>query len=193
MMTPMYDDSDMKVVGDSLDHLQEPSEETADAAAQLWAREKANGNVAKARRAGAILAGIVLSDEGFASIDGIADDDLRTQRFVLATFAVEVGFDAFLPNGILSETAQDMFDHTLKITAPEWYDLLTQTGAFSFYYLSIRSARGQSGAGIGDTFATMCGLAGNKACIKMGNALYLSVLARIKALADSLQFAGNEI
>ena len=49
------------------------------------------------------------------------------------------------------------------------------------------------GAGIGDTFATLCGLPENKACIKKGNALYLSVLARIKSLADSLNFAGNEI
>ena len=193
MKTPMYDDSDMKVVGETLGNLTEPSEETADAAAQLWTREKANGNVAKARRAGAILAGIVLSDESFSSIDGISDDDLHVQRFALATFAVEVGFDAFLPNGILSETAQDMFEHTLKITAPEWYDVLSQTGAISFYYLSIRSARGQSGAGIGDTFATLCGLPGSKACIKKGNALYLSVLSRIKTLTDSLQFAGNEL
>lgn len=189
MRAPQYDDSDMKVVGETAPDAA-LSDDTADAAAQLWAREKNNGNVAKARRAGAILAGIVLSDDSFSSIDGIADEDLKTQRFVLANFAVEVGFDAFLPNGILSETAQDMFDHTLKITAPEWYDVLSQTGAISFYYLSIRSTRG---AGIGDTFATLCGLPENKACIKKGNALYLSVLARIKSLADSLNFAGNEI
>lgn len=192
MKKSLYDDSDMKVVGETAEN-GTLSDDTADAAAQLWAREKSNGNVAKARRAGAILAGIVLSDDSFSPIDGIADEDLKTQRFVLANFAVEVGFDAFLPNGILSETAQDMFDHTLKITAPEWYDVLSQTGAISFYYLSIRSARGQSGAGIGDTFATLCGLPDNKACIKKGNALYLSVLARIKALADSLEFAGNDI
>ena len=184
-MTPKYDDSDMKVVGVSVET---PAINAADEAAKLWTQDKANGNVAKARRAGAILAGSVLADDTFSSIDGIADEELRRARFILANFAVEVGFDAFLPNANLSQTAQNMFDQTLKITSPEWYDLLVQSGAFSFYYLAVRADRGQIDTAVGETFATLCGMGGNKACIKAGRKLYLSVLSQIKKLADNLQF-----
>ena len=184
-MTPKFDDSDMKVVGTTAET---PYLSAADEAAKRWTQDKANGNIAKARRAGAILAGWVLSDETFSSIDGIADEDLRRNRFFLANFAVEVAFDAFLPNTNLSQTAQTMFDQTLKITSPEWYDLLVQSGAFSFYYLAVRADRGQVDTAVGETFATLCGAAGNKACVKAGRKLYLAVLSQIKKLADTLQF-----
>ena len=180
-----FDDSDMKVVGVAAEPV---TLSAADDAARLWTQDKANGNVAKARRAGAILAGSVLADETFSSIDGIADEDLRRARFILANFAVEVGFDAFLPNANLSQTAQNMFDQTLKITSPEWYDLLVQSGAFSFYYLAVRADRGQIDTAVGETFATLCGMGGNKACVKAGRKLYLAVLSQIKKLTDTLQF-----
>lgn len=184
-MTPKYDDSDMKVVGVLSSS---PAVNAADEAAQRWSQDQKNGNVAKARRAGAILAGSVLADETFSSIDAVADEDLRRQRLFLASFAVEVGFDAFLPNANLSQTAQNMFDQTIQITSPEWYDLLVKSSAFSFYYLGVRATRGQGENAVGETFATLCGAAGNKACIKTGKKLYLSVLSQIKKLVDNLQF-----
>ena len=100
MRTPQYDDSDMKVVGETAPDAA-LSDDTADAAAQLWAREKNNGNVAKARRAGAILAGIVLYN--------LTNINIKERIREIATIKV-LGFNA-------KETAMYVFKENLSLSA----------------------------------------------------------------------------
>lgn len=66
---------------------------------------------------------------------------LLTQRRILLAFAVEVGLDAFLPNNLVAQTAQNVFYNTLHITAPAFYDDLQESGAFSFYYMYVRGGK----------------------------------------------------
>ena len=182
-----FDDSDMKVVSEDVNAQAAPRDDAAEEAAIL-AREKQNGNVAKARRLGALLAESVLADDGFSSVEGVDDAVLKTQRFALANFAVEVGLDAFLPNAILAQTAGIIFDDTLKITAPEQTDSLNENSAVSFYYLNIRAGRGKVEMAIGATFASFCGAADNAACRQAGRDLYLSTLSQVKSLVSALRF-----
>ena len=135
------DDSDMKIAGDDFDDILEPQGESAEAVARLLEQEKANGNLSRARRLGAIMADEVSAIEGGDSQPAEDIGSLLTQRRILLAFAVEVGLDAFLPNNLVAQTAQNVFYNTLHITAPAFYDDLQESGAFSFYYMYVRGGK----------------------------------------------------
>lgn len=145
------DDSDMKIAGDDFDDILEPQGESAEAVARLLEQEKANGNLSRARRLGAIMADEVSAIEGGDSQPAEDIGSLLTQRRILLAFAVEVGLDAFLPNNLVAQTAQNVFYNTLHITAPAFYDDLQESGAFSFYYMYVLyvCARRQAGGAPG--------------------------------------------
>ena len=130
------DDSDMKIAGDEFEPAAEKDD--SDATAKLLEKEKANGNLSRARRLGAIMAEEVSEIEGDHPT---SDAALLTQRRILLAFAVEVGLDAFLPNTLLSQTAQSIFYDTLRLTASAFYEDLQESGAFSFYYLFLLLGR----------------------------------------------------
>ncbi len=86
------DDKDMKIAGDDFVQAQEPDD--TEATAKLLNQEKANGNLGRARRLGAILAEDVAAVEGDRPLDATS---YMTQRRILMAFAVEVGLDTYLP------------------------------------------------------------------------------------------------
>ena len=137
------EDSDMKIVPDGAVEMPEPAEDSVEAMARLLDREKKNGNLSKARRLGARMAEEVASVEGYSTAAGgpAENPSLLPQRRILMAFAVEVGLDAFLPNNLVAQSAQNVFYDTLKILAPDFYDDLQESGAFSFYYLCVRDGR----------------------------------------------------
>lgn len=181
----LNDDSDMKIAGDEF--VQTGSPDDSEDTALLLSREKANGNLSRARRLGAIMADDVAAVEG----DRPADDAARmTQRRILMAFAVEVGLELFLPNSLLSQTAQNIFYDTLCQTAPTFYEDLRGSGAFSFYYLCVRDGRNVETC-VGETFASMCGKPGNKTLAKQGEELYIHFIEQVKTFADNMEFALN--
>ena len=178
-----YDDSDMKIVGEET-----PSGDDMDATAALLAREKANGNLSRARRLGAIMA------EEVASVEGVQPSErafIMAQRRILLAFAVEVGFDAFLPNNLLSQTAQSIFYDTLRLTAPSFYEDLQESGAFSFYYLCVREGR-EVEKRVGEIYASLCGKPGSPELAKEGADLYIYFIAQVHLIADSIDFVRTE-
>jgi hypothetical protein len=185
-----FDDSDMKIVTGDFDPAPEPAEESAEATARLLEREKKNGNLSKARRLGARMAEEVASIEGYTTAaNGAAENpSLLTQRRILLAFAVEVGLDAFLPNNLVAQTAQNVFYDTLHITAPEFYDDLQESGAFSFYYLCVRNGR-QVEKKVGETFASLCGMKGSESYARMGQELYIRFTGQVKRLTCGEQFS----
>lgn len=185
-----FDDSDMKIVTGDFDPEPEPAGESAEATARLLEREKKNGNLGKARRLGARMAEEVASIEGYTTAaNGAAENpSLLTQRRILLAFAVEVGLDAFLPNNLVAQTAQNVFYDTLHITAPEFYDDLQESGAFSFYYLCVRDGR-QVEKKVGETFASLCGMKGSESYARMGQELYIRFIGQVKRLTCGEQFA----
>ena len=181
------DDSDMKIAGDDFDDILEPQGESAEAVARLLEQEKANGNLSRARRLGAIMADEVSAIEGGDSQPAEEIGSLLTQRRILLAFAVEVALDAFLPNNLVAQTAQNVFYNTLHITAPAFYDDLQESGAFSFYYMYVRGGK-QVERRVGETFASLCGKKGDETYTRMGEELYLRFIAQVKHFTDTLEF-----
>lgn len=177
-----YDDSDMKIASDDF-----KTHETIDDTEQttmLLKREKSNGNLARARRLGALMA------EDVSSIDGenpVCDTAHMTQRRILLAFAVEIGLNTVLPNKLLSETAQSIFYDTLRTTASTFYDDLQKSGAFSFYFLCVREAEEVEKC-VGETFATLCGFAGDKKIAKMGTDLFNRFINQVSTFAQAMGF-----
>ena len=189
-----YDDSDMKIAGDDFEPVKKADEqESVEATARQLAQEKSNGNLSRARRLGAIMADEV------SAIDGKTDPARETeknhalpmQRRILLAFAVEVGLDAFLPNQLVAQTAQNIFYNTLLITAPSIYEDLQESGAFSFYYLCFRDGR-QVERRVGETFAALCGRKGDPEYEQMGREFYIRFIGQVKHFADTLEFVREE-
>lgn len=177
-----FDDSDMKIAGDAFEPAKEADD--AEATALLLAREKKNGNLSRARRLGAIMAEEVSAIEG----DSRAQDAATlTQRRILLAFAVEVGLDAFLPDTLLAQTAQSVFYETLRQTASAFYEDLQESGAFSFYYLCVREGR-QVENKVGETYASLCGRAGDPEVAAEGAWLYVHFIEQVKAFTDRMDF-----
>lgn len=184
------DDSDMKIAGEDFSEPEDNADESAEAVAALLEQEKKNGNLSRARRLGAIMADEVSAIEGgddAASRQSEEHAAMLTQRRILLAFAVEVGLDAFLPNNLVAQTAQNIFYNTLHITAPSFYDDLQESGAFSFYYLCFREGR-QVERRVGETFASLCGKKGDQAYARMGEDLYTRFIAQVKHFTDTLEF-----
>mgnify|MGYP001856247125 CR=1 FL=1 len=166
------DDSDMKIMGDDYD----PPEEKDDAGetAQQLEKQKANGNLGRARQLGAMMAEEVSAVEGDAPAAGAA---LLTQRRILLAFAVEVGFEAFLPDNLLAETAQSVFYETLRKDAPD----------FSCYFLCVREGR-QVEQKVGETYASLCGRPKDEALAQEGEALYRRFIDRVQRFVEGMGF-----
>lgn len=191
----MANDNDVKIFDDTvnLSDFVPFDTETATAMMQQVAQEKQNGNLGKARRMGARLAeDIAAIDHATPPANGAAENAaLMTQRRILLAFAAEVGLDAFLPNNLTAQEAQNIFYNNLHLTAPAFYDDLQESGAFSFYYLCVRDGRHVERK-IGETFARLCGMADSESYIRMGIDAYNRFITQVKRMADSMNFVRAE-
>lgn len=180
-----FDDSDMKIAGDDF------SSEAVDGAdvSVLLEQERENGNLDKARRLGSLLAGDVVSiEDAPGPANGAAENpELPLQRRILLAFAAEVGLEMYLPNQLVAGIAQNTFYHLLDETTPAFYDTLQNSGAFSFYYLCVREGKNVEKK-VGETFATLCGMADSQSYARMGKELYIRFIGQIRGLAESLAF-----
>ena len=191
----MANDNDVKIFDDTvnLSDFVPFDTETATAMMQQVAQEKQNGNLGKARRMGARLAeDIAAIDHATPPANGAAENAaLMTQRRILLAFAAEVGLDAFLPNNLTAQEAQNIFYNNLHLTAPAFYDDLQESGAFSFYYLCVRDGRHVERK-IGETFARLCGMADSESYIRMGIDAYNRFMTQVRRMADSMNFVRAE-
>ena len=193
------DDSDMKIVSGAFAPETEAGESPA-ALADAVARAKENGDLARARNLGALLAERVLPPGeapavGETSPDGTPTDSEtplpgraaeRQGRFLKA-FAVEAALDAYLPNTVLADTAKNVFYEALTAAAPGFTEELQESGAFSFYYLCVRGGVGAERK-IGESYAMLCGRAEDAGFAKIGEKRYLTFLDEVKAMIDADQF-----
>ncbi|MGI6265353.1 MAG: hypothetical protein ACOYJY_07850 [Acutalibacteraceae bacterium] len=186
----MKGDNDIKIFG-AVSPAPSDSEAAATVLRQVE-REKQNGNLGKARRLGARLAEDIAGIDRLTPAHGVAENAaLLTQRRILMAFAAEVGLDAFLPNNLVAQEAQNTLYNNLHLIAPAFYDELQNSGAFSFYTLCLRDSR-QAERQIAETFARLCGMAGSDSYARMGAEAYTRFMAQIKQMADAMQFVKSE-
>ena len=171
----MYDDSDMKIVGAASD-TEEISE--AEAASRLLRQEQENGNLDRARTLGRLLAQTLGQGERPLTEDNRA---VTVQRWLLMMFAVEVELEKRLPTQLTAQTAENEFFDTLREHVEAVYEELQNNGSLSFYYLCLQDAD-KAEQKIGETFASLCGHAGEADFAAAGTQLYRSCILQIAAL-----------
>ncbi|MBQ9946354.1 MAG: hypothetical protein IJO68_07515 [Clostridia bacterium] len=176
-MSKFIEDSDMKIVGskkltkeDGFDVIQLVEETKA---------QRFNGNWAKAKALGA---NIVSAFSYKAAPDDLLQlikehnievtDELLLQMKILTVFSAEFCIDSFLPSSMLSTVAVGELYEVLENISPEFYEELSKSTAFSFYYLCLDKDGEEADRCIGEQFAGICGKKGDKAYVSLGAELH---------------------
>ncbi|MBE6764933.1 MAG: hypothetical protein E7546_03505 [Ruminococcaceae bacterium] len=184
-MVERFDDSDMKIVGSAPSKAEEPRDNET---VNLYEEQKQNGNIAKAQRVGATLAGDIdaLSVECEAALP--SDDMLAVQKKLLMIFSFVAGIEEFSPNKLIVRTTLNVFYDTLKKEDPALYESMGLTGAFSFYYLEYRRS-GDATANIANAFAMLCGAESDSAYVETGSAVFEKYYSFVKELIAQVEYA----
>lgn len=157
---------------------------------QVLEREKANGNLEKASRLGAVLAGEVWDLERMPLVleRNLADNDgVMLQIRMLYCFAVHVAADEFAKNAIISKKVLSVFNDVLKDNSPGFYAELENSGSFSFYYLEHRSQE-KGVEGMGKVFAMLASKKDERAFEELGEKLYIEFVEKVKRHIEDAQF-----
>lgn len=170
------DDSDMKIVGSDRN---QPSD-GIDTCAFLeeTGKQHFNGNMAKAKALGRDIVSAFSYKSVPEDITGlierhglISDAVLLSEIRILSVFCAEYCMDEYLPSPLLSTaSAAEMFD-TLGDLMPDFYEQLSHSASFSFYYLCIRD-KNDLPRKIGAAFAEMCDDPKNESLILLAGELF---------------------
>lgn len=177
----LADDSDMKIAGNRPKSQPEP-----DAAAE-YEFQKESGNIVKACRLGATLAGRA---EEIAALHGTPEqgDTAELHRKLLNIFAMVSAVETYLPDRILVRACLNVFYDTLKKENPTIYDSMSASGAFTFYYLEYRRT-GDKAADIGSAYAMLCGSEDDESLKKSGNEIFVKTCDYVRSIIDEMAFA----
>ncbi|MCH5197961.1 MAG: hypothetical protein J1E34_03545 [Oscillospiraceae bacterium] len=186
-MFPVFDDSDMKIVGEK-SHIYE---ENSDFQRYLdeSSKQHFNGNASKAKAIGSNIVSSFSYRAAPAELvqfvieQGVKPtDSIMLQVRFLSVFSAEYCLGVFLPSPFLSDIAKSAMYDVLMEYSPDFYDLLARSGAFSFYYLALRDSE-NIGRAVGKQFAVLCGEKNNEKYASLGEKLHeLSVSVYKKAI-----------
>ncbi len=151
-------------------------------------RMRRNGDLSRARRLGASLAGNI--DSLYDALGAEAQDDtVALHSKLLTVFSVVAALESLLPNRMLVRTALNVFYDTLKKDFPELYDSMSVSGAVTFYYLEYRKL-GKTAADIGGKFAMLCGREEDDVLMTLGLDIFTRGFDHVRTLIDDMAFAG---
>lgn len=138
-----------------------------------YKKEKSNGNLERAKGLGAVLASEFVSvcQKDELTLSQNDSESLMTQKVLLLSFTVMAGLEQFCPNIALANAARTSFFDVLFELDRELFDKSSDTGAFSFYYLSFRRGT-EVDRRVGQTFAMLCSHDGDPIYQELGEALY---------------------
>lgn len=184
----MCQDSDIKIAGEH------PIEKKASSAelfsdAEEYEAQRNNGNLKRAQELGksVALSFIEICKKDELTVMEPDDGDLETQRILLLSFTAMAGLEKFCPNMTLANTARTALFNELYVLDRPLFDKSSDTGAFSFYYLSFRRGTDVDRR-IGQTFAMLCSHDGDPIYQELGEALYCWFFSKIKKLVDKAAF-----
>lgn len=174
-----YDESDIKIAGS---HPSRTISKTANDSVSESDIETEKYNIDKARLLGKALAESVIKAQSGLGIISNYDDaiDMQLQNRMLLCFAVSTGLEKYTVGSLAARTALNCFYNSLKSLDAEFYDDLSSTGAFSFYYLAVRR-HSDIERRIGQTFAMLCGKDGSSVYQELGEALYFTYMEQVKS------------
>ena len=181
------DDRDVKIFG---------KEQAPESESQLLVEideQRRNGNVALAKQLGTELADELLSAD-FALRFGCTDDggddiDVSFQRRVLFAFCIEVGLELYAPDTVISSAANSEFNRYLEADHPDFYKRVMDMGAFSLYYLSLRT-QDRADKAIGEVFAKLCKGESDDELAELGRSLFACFMGAIDQKIKTMGFVG---
>ena len=142
-------------------------------------RQKANGNIDKARRLGEVLATIAPTDDGDGIFVNLRDhlspkffvQDILYQIRVLLVFACETLLQMELPTELLSTTAITSMYNAMEKDMPGFYSNIANGAAFTFYYLALQKG-GDISENMGDAFAMLCSVKNKDSYVLAGKTVW---------------------
>lgn len=178
------DDSDIKIFRKKT---KEETDDALDIAIEVK-RHRLNGNFAKAKRLGSLLAEIAPECvKDATSSDYIDDPDILYQIKVLSIFTAESTIHTMAPNqSLATATVNAMYDSLIDVF-PGIYTNISDGTAYSLYYLKLRKGVEVENA-IGKTFAKLCGDKENQSLIALGTKIYTELRQSIKTELDNAGF-----
>lgn len=184
----MHDDNDMKIFGSNQpQNLGSNNELYGDDAD--YKKQKENGNIGKAKELGKILANEFVSvcrkDE--LTLSQNDSESLMTQKILLLSFTVMAGLEEFCDNIAIANTARTSFFDKLYELDKDLFVRSSDTGAFSFYYLSFRRGT-EVDRRVGQTFAMLCSHDGDPIYQELGEALYCWFSSIIQKKVEKADF-----
>lgn len=142
-------------------------------------RQRANGNIDKARRLGEVLATIAPTDDGDGIFVNLRDhlspkffvQDILYQIRVLLVFACETLLQMELPTELLSTTAITSMYNAMEKDMPGFYSNIANGAAFTFYYLALQKG-GDISENMGDAFAMLCSVKNKDSYVLAGKTVW---------------------
>ena len=147
--------------------------EKAHSVSEEYDRENAKGNTIKAKTLGAQLAKEVIENINTFTMENeeSGNGEMRIQRGILMTFAATISLENDVASTVVSQAAKNSFNSELEKKAPSLYKAVSDSGAFSFYYLAYRRGT-EIDRRIGQTFAMLCSHDGDPVYQELGEAIY---------------------
>ena len=184
----MSNDFDMKIVGEnSLG--QSNKDETLYSDTTEYEKEKQNGNLKRADTLGKKLAEDFIfninSDSLMMSEE--ESEQLNLQKILLLSFTVMAGLEQYCPNITLANAARSKFFDELLRLDEKLAAKSSDTGAFSFYYLSFRRGNDIERR-IGQTFAMLCLHDGDPIYQELGEAIYCWFFSNVEKQVQNVGF-----
>ena len=142
-------------------------------------RNRANGNIDKARRLGESLATMTPTSDGDGIFVNLKDhlspkffvQDILYQIRVLLVFACETILQIELPSELLSTTAISSMYHAIEEGTPGFYSNISNGAAYTFYYLAVQKG-GDISENIGEAFAMLCSVKNKESFVLAGKTVW---------------------
>lgn len=186
-----FDDNDIKIFGGS------KIENEADVLiriVEIMKKQRANGNMERAKELGIKIARQIYSPENIGS--SVAEkieyfksnEEIYEQIKMLVTFAAEAQIHLLLEKYSVSTMAvNSLYDELIKLD-DDLYDNITN--AFTFYYLELRKG-GDVPTLLGKRFAKLCGDGNDESLINLGSEIFTSISDIIREEIEATDFIND--
>ena len=159
-------------------------------------RQRANGNLEKARQLGKRLSQLTPSLDGEGLQVNLQDilpkkylsQDILYQIKVLLVFEAEALLELEIPVPVLATTAINSLHDALRKSAPGFHKNISDGAAFTFYFLAMKKS-GELSQNIGEAFAMLCSVKNKEGYVEAGRSVW-NLAANI--IQEEIRKAGFE-
>ncbi len=186
-----FDDNDMKIFGNP------KIENEADVlirVVEIMKKQRANGNMDRAKELGETVARKSYALEGFEDellrrIDEYKDNEKISEQIrMLVTFTVEAEIHVLLEKySVSTMTVNAFYDELIKLDK-DLYDNITN--AYTYYYLVLRKG-GDVASGMGKQFAKLCSDKENEELIILGKDIFNAICENLKTEIEKAEFVND--